>query len=185
MSADNSVVVLEYKDGYKVKEIRAVENLAYGVKKGWLNLPELVWHFGDTQFTKDKSKAYELAENICKHNYIEYGIVPIKCNLTWNAIMNKAYQECNDAMQDSLTSQYNSNTYTKVIEICNKYFDKKHNIPKPMTVQEMYDELGKIIKDDCGWQPVFIEAFDEKEGDYIYSPYRIQGGIGNAGTVIK
>jgi hypothetical protein len=94
MSADNGIYILATKDQYRVIHAMAIDNLTFSFidENNRELLPtRLVEYFGKSKYTRDLSKARDIAFKMEKKQYIcEYGVNTISIDKTWNQIVNEA-----------------------------------------------------------------------------------------------
>lgn len=88
MSADNGVYILKTKDQYRVTMAQAIENIFDG--SGRLKPIEVVYLWGSVRYTRDESKAMDIAKIINSRSYTEYGIKTFTYNKTWKHIVEDA-----------------------------------------------------------------------------------------------
>lgn len=92
MSADNSIVVIKFSDGKcKVSHMQCVENLWWSESIGEytdaLSYTKVFTFFQEKElmeFPDAMSHAGYLYDSI---SYVEYGIITISCDKTWNEIV--------------------------------------------------------------------------------------------------
>lgn len=85
MSADNGVYIAEFKDGFRVAELSAVENLYYVLEENDEELREtwrVCWGNAKLFPTVEEARAYafELAEDCW---FLEYGISQLSFSVDW------------------------------------------------------------------------------------------------------
>jgi hypothetical protein len=92
MSADNGIYILKTIDGqYRVAHAQAIENIYANYSENWYDPIEVVLMWGDSKYTRDKIKAYEIAEIMeRKWNGTEYGIKTFEYKKPWKYIVEDA-----------------------------------------------------------------------------------------------
>ena len=101
MSADNGIYILKTKDQYRVAHLRAIDNVSWSAIDGdWQNNDStrgkcaptrVVEMWGDCKFTRDESKALNMAHKWAGNLPIcEYGVNIITYNKTWKQILKDA-----------------------------------------------------------------------------------------------
>lgn len=92
MSADNTIVILNLSDQYRVQEVWAFENLYWSHSTEDMSdklIPSRVFeYFKDAKVFFEESDAKTYAEKLYKSKYIvEYGIQTIEINKTWAKLL--------------------------------------------------------------------------------------------------
>lgn len=92
MSADNGTYILKTIDGqYRVVMEQAIENIFTNYSTDRYDPLQVVLTWGDCRYTKDKIKAYEVAETIeRKWHGTEYGIKTFEYRKPWKYIVEDA-----------------------------------------------------------------------------------------------
>lgn len=96
MSADNTIILLELKDQYRVKAIQAADNLYSSwimpeTQSGKLLSIRLFEYFSDATIFTNKDSAISYSFKLMnKIGYVEYGIQPLKVDKKWRDILNEA-----------------------------------------------------------------------------------------------
>lgn len=94
MSADNGIYILKAKDQYRIAHLSAIDNVYYSAICGEqerLVPTRVVEMWGKCKFTRDESKALDIAHNWARRLPIcEYGVCVITYNKTWKHILEDA-----------------------------------------------------------------------------------------------
>ncbi len=94
MSADNGIYILKTKDQYRVAHLQAIDNVYWSAISGLqerLVPTRVVEMWGDCKFTRDRSKALDIAHKWAnKLTVCEYGVQIITYNKTWKHILEDA-----------------------------------------------------------------------------------------------
>lgn len=84
MSADNGVYILQTKDGFRVAEAAAIENIDWNCEDGEWNEDYIIDIFGRSEVYKTNEeaskRAFDIYDDIMKDEFCpicEYGICPI------------------------------------------------------------------------------------------------------------
>lgn len=136
MSADNGIYILKTKDQYRVAHLCAIDNIYYSIiDKNWCYNNEtknkyvptrIVEMFHDSRYTKDESKALELAHKWASSLPIcEYGVNTITYNKTWKHILmdakDYAEKEINFIKENNLEEKWEYDL-PKLQKIANGYY---------------------------------------------------------------
>lgn len=83
MSADNGIYIAKFKDGYRVIEAGAIDNLEY-YPEGSLE-EKNIWrdYWANSQVYKTKEEAVKAATEQSENTYTEYGIVDLGEGVDW------------------------------------------------------------------------------------------------------
>lgn len=95
MSADNGIYILKTKDNqYRVIYASAIENLYWNPldsnSYNKLIPTRIVELYGKSKYTYDKNLARDIAFNMARNTYLEYGISEIVVDKTWRQIVKEA-----------------------------------------------------------------------------------------------
>ena len=91
MSADNGIYILKTKDGqYRVTHAQAIENIYEDYYNNRYNPLEVVRVWGDCKYTRDMTKAYQIADAMQRKQYTEYGIKTFEYRKPWKYIVEDA-----------------------------------------------------------------------------------------------
>lgn len=96
MSADNGIYILKTKDQYRVAHLQAIDNIYWSAINGQqerLVPTRVVEMWGDCKFTRDASRAFNMAHKLAnKLPVCEYGVNVITYNKTWKHILEDAQE---------------------------------------------------------------------------------------------
>lgn len=95
LSADNGIYILKTKDNqYRVIYASAIENLYWNPldpnSYNKLIPTRIIELYGKLKYTYDKNLARDIAFNMAKNTYLEYGISEIVVDKTWSQIIKEA-----------------------------------------------------------------------------------------------
>ena len=142
MSADNGIYILKTKDGqYRVKHTQAIENI-YKNSDGDFNNLELYRYFRDCNVTKRHDTAFRIANRIYSElSIVEYGIVPIYVDNTWNEIRTYAKHEAVDQVQKVASYKLKNEVLTQNSRsVLTYYYNELNTILSELSVNEKTNE---------------------------------------------
>ena len=95
MSADNGIYILKTKDNqYRVIYASAIENLYWNPlnpnSQNKLIPTRIIELYGKSKYTYDKNLARDIAFNMTRNTYLEYGVNEIVIDKTWRQILKEA-----------------------------------------------------------------------------------------------
>jgi len=140
LSADNGIYILKTKDGqYRVIYASAIENLYWNPldsnSYNKLIPTRIVELYGKSKYTYNKNLTRDIAFNMARNTYLEYGISEIVIDKTWKQIVKEAKE-------------------IAPLEI--KYFerenDKYHNEWRIAMLEEIINMNGEYLK----WKNLLI-----------------------------
>jgi phenylalanyl-tRNA synthetase beta subunit len=136
MSADNSIVILRTRDGYRVNHVQALENIfwndetnSYNTKK--LNLDTTYEYFHRAYFFKTREDALKRAfEYLGEIGYVEDGIIEIsfpkitfpKRSIRYelSEVINQAEEELQKNSGIVFMEDWKNSLLDKIIQVVNK-----------------------------------------------------------------
>ena len=81
MSADNTIIIAQFDDGFRVEHGGAAENLQHMPDYHGYSTEYLQYWFGNSKVYLTESSAMVAAKKLYNEiEYVEYGICPIKIN---------------------------------------------------------------------------------------------------------
>ena len=96
MSADNSILVANFKNQYRVIHTGAADNLTYDCDSydGEYNYDEVYRVFKNAKRFYGEDAAYDYAHELEEHfGYIEYGISQLDFDCAWEEVFDKCLYE--------------------------------------------------------------------------------------------
>jgi hypothetical protein len=118
MSADNTIVILHLLDQSRVSHLQAMEDLYFSIEEG-REMPfpvasRVVERFrGGSALLEDKAREYALVLQE-KIGYVEYGIVEIYINKTWEQLVRESWSLLEKEVQTAY-NQHNESCRTRLL----------------------------------------------------------------------